>query len=123
MCFLTGLIFLEKAQKVFEFMQEAGWINNSNHTVAQHLPDAPDTKSQTGNNSQQPQQPQQQPQQPQDKQLHIHAEQNQTAAFFFVPNSPSLPIFHLHNQKYSLSKSATTAANGGWQNNNNSRMA
>lgn len=107
----------EKAQKVFEFMQEAGWINNNIHTVAQQLPDAPDTKPQ--NNT--PQQ-QQQNQQPQFQEKHIHAEQNQSAAFYFVPNSPSLPIFHLHNQKYMLSKSSTTSVPGSWQ-NNNSRMA
>lgn len=98
-------------------MQEAGWINNNNHTVAQQLPDAPDTKPQ--NNT--PQQ-QQQNQQPQFQEKHIHAEQNQSAAFYFVPNSPSLPIFHLHNQKYMLSKSSTTSVPGSWQ-NNNSRMA
>lgn len=97
-------------------MQEAGWINNNNHTVAQQLPDAPDTKPQ--NNT-----PQQQlNQQPQFQEKHIHAEQNQSAAFYFVPNSPSLPIFHLHNQKYMLSKSSTTSVPGSWQ-NNNSRMA
>jgi transcriptional adapter 2-alpha len=105
----------EKAQKVFEFMQEAGWINNNHHTVAQQLPDAPDT-TKPSNTSQQ------QPQQFQEKQhLQLHPEQNnQQTAFYFVPNSPTLPIFHLHNQKYVLSKPSTYVA-GGWQ--NNSRMA
>jgi hypothetical protein len=114
----------EKAQKVFEFMQEAGWINNNNHTVAQQLPDAPDTKPPTTNTPQQQQQHQQQllekqPQQPQPIQT---TEQNHEAsAFYFVPNSPTLPIFHLHNQKYMLTKPSTTYVQpGGWQ--NNSRM-
>jgi transcriptional adapter 2-alpha len=109
----------EKAQKVFEFMQEAGWINNHHHTVAQQLPDAPDTKP--PNTSQQQPQPQQQQQFQEKQHLPLHTEQNnQQSAFYFVPNSPSLPIFHLHNQKYVLSKPSTTYVPGGWQ--NNSRM-
>jgi len=134
----------EKAQKIFEYMQEAGWINNNIHTVPQQLPDAPDTKPPTTNAPQQQQQQQQQrqPQQTQQQreqqqreqqqeqqsqiqekeaQLeNIEIEQNnqQQPAFFFAPNSPKLPIFHLHNQKYMLSKSpATHLQPGGWQNN------